>query len=109
MSRHRKMLRDTARLTGKAEEQMANEIPMALKNLRANLDHDWPIRKRFVAPLEAYVERMLSTAFTIAVRAMVNSPALREMPGSHDYLRDIDAAYESAFGVSLFDKSGVPQ
>lgn len=85
MSRHREMLRALLRV-GKSPDDISAEVPISPANLARTFADDWPIQKRFVAPLEAYVERTLREAHETA---------------SATAKSEIAEAYAAAFGLTL--------
>lgn len=68
MSRHREMLRTLVRL-GKTPDVIAAEVPMDARNINENLKDDWPIRRRFVEPLETYAQEVFRQAFALSSEA----------------------------------------
>lgn len=85
MSRHREMLRALLRV-GKSPDDISAEVPISPTSLARTFADDWPIQKRFVAPLEAYAERTLREAHARA--STTNKP-------------EIEDAYLAAFGLPL--------
>lgn len=100
MSRNREMLRTLVR-RGKTEDQIAAEVPMDLRNVNENLTDDWPIRKRFVAPLEAYLKSTLRQAYALAISHAANNEQLRADPDSIRFIDELRHDFAAFFLTSI--------
>lgn len=100
MSRHLDMLVKLG-LLGKSPERIAAEVPMSLPNVLSTLEDDWPIQKRFVAPLEAYVQGVMRRAYFHAVAEITRKRRLRADTAATQLVDGLRVDFAKFFDASI--------